>query len=795
MLGRNRAGVATLLLALIVCPLRGAEPEIRNLNVRGLQVKGTTTLTIDGDNFGTNPRLLLPFPANASLKPGGNDKQATFDVALDEDLTPGYHQLRIVSESGVSSPVVVAVDRLAQRPFGSSIEHIPVALHGNVAGSVVVETTFNGKTGQRVMVEVEAKRLGSALRPVVHLYDAKRLQLAWAWGVTSLHGDARLETTLPADGTYRITLHDAEYQAPANSFFRLRVGQWSYVDRVFPPVAGKDTNTAELIGSGSLKADLPANRNAPWLPLLWPKDGVWSGPRPFIETSARVELIEQPASGKPQELPPGAVAVSGKLSTPGEEDRYRLPVTAGSKVKLEVFADRIGSDIDVSLVVRNEAGVELARVEDSPRSLDPLLDYTVPANVSAIVVGVVDGQGRDGPRGIYRLVVDPANTPPPNEFDLFTSARRITLPGEGKVVVPVLVERRGYLGPIDLSTASLPTGVKLEGTQIAAGTDGTLVTVIADGGTITPSLMTWQGRTADGRDRLVLQKNHPLEKIQPWLATEMAIAGSAAKGKDLLVEWLVTKDDDALVLGRRLALKIKVTRDGGQVDDPSDGTFGRLAVKAKATRTPAAPIRVTLLTSQAPVLLNNQPDPNRTIRLERAIELAANVVESEIPLLIPVDLSADTFDIALQAESLTANKQGVTATAFTPVRRLPVRWPIALKLDGKDRIDVKADAKLPATLEIVGTVTRLPGIDGDVQISLTGVPAGVQAPPVTVKAGTNPFKVKVTFPANIAIGEIKGLKLNGSIVPEPKQPNQRVKSKDIDVTFNVIKGMEEPKKK
>ena len=95
------------------------------------------------------------------------------------------------------------------------------------AAASVVEAKFTGKAGQKVLVEVESHRLGSKLRPVVHLLNAKRLQLAWAWPTPALSGDTRLEATLPEDGAYTLTVHDVEYSAPAPSFFRLRVGQWS----------------------------------------------------------------------------------------------------------------------------------------------------------------------------------------------------------------------------------------------------------------------------------------------------------------------------------------------------------------------------------------------------------------------------------------------------------------------------------------------------------------------------------------------------------------------------------------
>src|SRR5262249_52011308 len=141
-------------------------------------------------------------------------------------------------------------------------------------------------------------------------------------------------------------------------------------------------------------------------PLAWPKSGDWSGPRPFVAVSPFPEFTRQPGD-KPQELPAGKVGVSGKLVKPYDEDRYKVAVTPGKKVKLEVFAERIGSPIDVAVVVRNEKGDQLARGEDSPGTLDPVLEYAVPDKVTSIIVGVADSQGRAGPGAGYRLVIDP----------------------------------------------------------------------------------------------------------------------------------------------------------------------------------------------------------------------------------------------------------------------------------------------------------------------------------------------------------------------------------------------------
>jgi hypothetical protein len=754
-----------LFIALGGWSLSAAEPDVQTVNVRGLQVGATTTITIDGDRLGGNPRLLLPFRAKSTVKPGATEKKVTLDVELGGSIVPGYHHLRLATDGGVSLPVIIGVDRLPQLPPSQSIGQLPCTMTGTVINSSIDETTFTGKAGEKVLVEIEAQRLGSKLRPVVHLYGPKRVQVGWSWPTAALHGDTRLEATLPADGTYTIAVHDLEYAGPPPGFFRLKVGQWSQVDQVFPPVAGKESKSVELIGPGNpVRVDLPAMATGPYAKLDFPKDGLWSGPRPIVELSGRPEMLEQPANGKAQDLPAGPVAVSGRLGTAFEEDLYRLPVTPGTRLRLEVFAERLGSPIDVALVVRNEAGAEVARAEDSPGTLDPALEYAVPDRVTAIQVGVIDSQGRGGPRGIYRLTVDPVPPAGPPEPRLFTPGQRVSLANGGRYVLPVFADRRGYAGRIDLAASGLQPSAKIEGTTIAADADGVLVTITAIGAG--PAGVTnWHGRTADGRDVPVVLRGHPLERLQPWLATELAFAPTTAKADEFTLDWRGLAADAGLSPAGKLALPVKVQR-----------------------ADPAAPVRFTLLTSQAPPLANGQPNPNAAIRAERPVELAAKATDAEVPVVVPPELSADAYDVAVQAELLAADKRAVLATAFTPVRRLAVKRPVALKLEGPATVEAKLDPKAGATVEVVGQVERLNGFKGEATVTLTGVPAGVRADPVTVKADATRFTMKVVVPPTTPPGETKGLKLAATVAPDPKQPNQRVRGRDVDLTLVVQAG-------
>jgi hypothetical protein len=745
--------------------LAAAEPSIRDVSLRGLEIGAVTTLVVDGDDLGITPQLLLPFAARQELKPGATDKRATFEVVPDAGTVPGIYQLRVVAEGGISLPVIMAVDRLFQRPVSKTIDQLPAALHGTVAGPAVVETTFAGKAGQKLMIEVDAQRLGSKLRPVVHLAHAKGRQLAWSWGRPVLFGDARLEAVLPADGDYTIAVHDVEYSPPGPAFYRLRVGQWSCVDQVYPLAVGKNQSQAlEFLGvAAAPHADLPGQPHSGIAPLAWPGEGLWSGPRPFVIVSPFPEFVEQTSSGGIQDLAAGPVGVCGRLVAPYEEDAYRVPVTVGTKLRLEVWAERCGSPVDAALVVRNEAGAILARAEDGAGMVDPVLEYTVPDKVTAVVVGVIDALGRGSPRAVYRLTIDPQTLETSrNNCRLTTTTQRVSLPVGGRWVVPVFADRRGHSESIELAAAKLPDGATIEGGTIPEGTDGTLLTMAGGEGPAGPALFELVGRAGDGPALPVAIASHPLERVQPWLANEIGFVGSTAKAADFNVEWRGLGSDAGLVPAGRLSLPIKVVR-----------------------ATSDSPVRLTLLTSQPPILVNSQPDPNRALRAEKPVELAANAAEGEMTLLLPPELPAPVYDVVVQAELLTADKQRVLATAFAPVRRLPVRVPIVLRLAGPARIEAAVDPAKPTTVRIAGKAERREGLTGDLVISLTGLPPGARADAVTVKSDATEFEVNLVLPANLPAGEYKGLKLVAS-GPAPGQPALRVRSRDVDLIVAAI---------
>jgi len=635
-----------------------AEPGIRTVSLRGLQVGATTTLTIDGDDLGSAPKLLLPFPAKTTLKPKNTEKQATFEIALGQDVPTGFAHLRIATEGGVSLPVIVAVDGLPQRPFAAEAGALPVAFVSNVSASNIIETTMKGQAGQKLQVEVEAQRLGSKLRPVIHLYGPTRQQIAWAWSSSATFGDCRLAATLPGEGVYTIAVHDVEYAAPTGSFFRLKLGEFNSVEGVYPPVVTAQTRSVEILGpSEPVTVKLPATGKESILHLTLPKGPIWSGARPWVEVSERVEFVEQPGNSKPQAIPAERSAVCGKLLAAFEEDRYLISAKPGTKLKFEAFAERLGSTADVALVIRNEAGAVLAKAEDGVGTLDPAFEYTVPAEEVGVILGVLDAQGRGGPRSVYRVTVDTI-AKEVSDFSLTTIPQRLSLPAGGAALFPVLVERNGYTGPIEITADGLPKDATLVNTTIPAGADGTLVTITSQGSAADASITRWRGKAETGVVKPVLLKDHPLELLEPWLAGEISFARTAPPKDAFTLDWNKLPENATLTPGGKLSLPVKVTR-------PASNSV----------------VRLTLVTSQLPRLVNNQPNPMQTLRAEAAsgVELAAKATEGTLPLTVPPQLPGTMYDLAVKAELLSADKKTTLATAYTPVKRLPVATPKAKK--------------------------------------------------------------------------------------------------------------------
>jgi hypothetical protein len=633
-------------------PAFGGPPQVSRVTAPALQPGATTTLVVEGTDLIPAPRVLLPvLIASQAVKDGATATRVQIELKLAVNVPTGAYHLRIATDKGISNATGIEIDDMPQAAFGPQAGKLPVCLNGALPGNALT-TSFEGKKGQRLAIEVEARRLGSMVEPVVKLLDARRVQLAWSQGSNTLGGDTRLTTELPAEGTYTVEMHDAQYRPGNPNRFRLRIGDFRSADLAFPLAGQRGTKaTFQLIGSvpenTRVEADLTSAAGGAI--VLLPRPAGVVGLMPHIQVSDIPEVMESaPSQGKLQEiaLPAG---INGRISKSGEEDSYRLKVQPGMKLRFDVLAERAGSLLDGVLVLRDERGTQLARSDDQPGTLDPGLEYTVPMGMTALVAAVSDVHGRGGPSYVYRLSAVPLNHP---DFSLALSDDRLHVHRDGLTVLRVLAHCNGYTGPIKLTLPGLPDGISATGTDIPADAGGTLITLTVKPGAkpaqaVIPQLI---GESTDPKvplRRVALVPEVPQTYIPPWLRSELALASTEAAPISIAWESL----DAKLPLGGKATAKVKLTR----------------TAEAKTN------IRLTLLTNQSvpKVKGTNTDDVNKAIRQEAAVQIAPNQPTPDVKLVIPADLPAMAYEVAIRADLLGPDQRTILASATTPVRRVP----------------------------------------------------------------------------------------------------------------------------
>lgn len=646
---------ACTLLAIVALTNRClAVPTITGVSFRGLQIEAPTVLTIDGSDLLPEPQLLTSLPiAKVALMPGGTPNRIQLEVTVAGSAAPGIYDLRLSNAKGISSPLVLGVDRLPQQAFGPQAASLPVAMHGVLAGDQRLQTTISGKKGERLVADVEAQRLGSGLRPVLRLYDARGVQIAWSPPQPNIAQDARVELVVPADGNYVLELHDVLYRSPNPAPFRLKLGNLHHADLVFPMAVARGTKAnlrllTSAPGNPSIEFDATAPLLASEVPVQWSAERSLTGMQPRIAISDFAEVVESNSSGaSPQAIEQVPVGISGFLSAPNEEDRYLLAVKPGMRLQFDVVARRAGSALDGVLSILGEQGNGLASNDDRPGTPDPGLDFTVPEGVTKLVVALRDLHRRGGPTFVYRIVVRDLAIP---DFQLTLPTDRLSIPPGGSQVLPIDIQRSGYDGPVELAVEGLPADIQVEGKTIAAGLSRGLLTLTASGAP-RAARVTILGRSNEPpRARLGRTAENSVSRLQTWMRNDLGVA--VTEPGPLTVAWAST--ETGLPLGGKLEVKVSLDRPAGVPG----------AVRFKLLTNQPVP-KKTVKQNNADVQVD---DVDRTLRLEGAPTAPADAKEATVQLLVPADLPAQPWTAVIVAELLAADNNTVAASSSTTAR-------------------------------------------------------------------------------------------------------------------------------
>ena len=469
--------MSRLYLAFVLTAAASAAPILGDLAPRGGQVGATVKLTLKGSHLDPGATLQTTLPGRVSrLQPRTDlEKPGTelpFLVEINKDAAPGLYPVRAVTPDGISNVMLFAVGNLPEQQEEESEDvkrtngeaakaqafSIPGVMNGTLGAADLDFYSFTAKAGERIVFEIEANVVASAIDPAFEIYDSAGNLVAKNDDAAGI--DSRLEHTFTKAGTYRVRVHDSKYSAQEANFYRLKAGTYSYATSLFPlgwkrgetprvqalggnlaqpldvkpePIAGKDLSLVRIPNSQSL-------------PLLF----AWSDDPHVLEGSSSA-------------LVPGTV-VNGRLLKAKEVDRYTLAVKPGEHWMFETTASRYGtSPLDALITIRDASGKKLASRDDLAGA-DPALPFEVPEKVTELHIEIEDVLGRGGAEYGYQLVVRKSQA----DFLVSLAAPFINIPAGGTMQVPVNVQRRGYDGPLRLFVENLPPGLHVSGGHVAA---------------------------------------------------------------------------------------------------------------------------------------------------------------------------------------------------------------------------------------------------------------------------------------------------------------------------------------
>ncbi len=193
----------------------GELPVVTGVFPLGCAVSTTATFTVTGWNLPTNT-VRMEKPANA---PG------TFALALTNAVGSGAF---VVSADMLPECFETEPNSYPQSP---QPVRLPMIINGRIGESGDVDAfSFEGRAGQELVVEVNARRLNSPLDSIIRLTDSRGGQLAFnddfedkGAGLETHHADSYFRAVLPTNGTYVVQIADAQHKGGPDFSYRMRI--------------------------------------------------------------------------------------------------------------------------------------------------------------------------------------------------------------------------------------------------------------------------------------------------------------------------------------------------------------------------------------------------------------------------------------------------------------------------------------------------------------------------------------------------------------------------------------------
>ena len=729
-------GKAAAALALLWVPLQ-AEPTLTSVAPSGGQAGTAVRLTLEGSGFGDKVKIHTEIPGSLTeLSSEGPSRQ--FLLEIDQDATPGAYPLAVDTASGRSNAWLFSVSTLPEAaeveaarpraarndtPAGAQAISAPRVVNGTLDEADRDLYKVALEAGERLALEVEARRLGSAIDPVLSVRSEAGREVARANDSPGAGGDARVAFRAPAAGTYLIEVRDARFSKQARNFYRLLAGPLEFAAAIFP-LGWQAGQPVEVELSGGTLAD-PETVTVEGEQAALP-DGRGGLPLPFLR-GERPETLE-PKEARRRRLVEGTV-VNGRIDRPGEVDSYRLSVRPGEEWMIETQANVLGtSQLYTLLALYDQQGAKIASAGDQPPEEllsnissraetfgDPAISLRIPEGVQELRVSIEDLLGRGGPGYGYRLA---AQRQPP-DFVIRLDDTRVNIPRGGTASVSVTMDRRGYDGPVRVVASGLPPGVTAAGGNIPAEFGGMttqrqslsgrlMLSAAADAETGPARLsLHAEGRAADGR---------LIRRLVRTSLVATPVAGSKQRpvripGKPGALEAMVAAPRPAsiTVLSERSLRLIQ-------------GIRHQIRWSWETHAAGVQPLSAVSV-SNAPAVAN--------LRILGGALIKPGDKRGSFEMNTTMGTPEMRFDLVLQAR---VRHEGATQTIYSDAITVDVVQGYDVRLP-----DAPVTAVPGGEFEIAGSFSREPEFDSDVELEMTNLPVGVSCAASTISGSPEGF--------------------------------------------------------
>ncbi|MFV0443191.1 MAG: hypothetical protein ACK5Q5_06440 [Planctomycetaceae bacterium] len=722
-----------------------AAPVVKRVSPVGLNPGQTTRVTLTGTGLSEMTGLRTSV-ASESVLAEGIDKNGNlidrvlFDVTLPADATPGLQALRVVGAGGVSGQRLFLVDDLPTVALAEDNKArtspqplpFPAAADGVLGNLEQRYFRFEAAAGQRVVIEVVARRFGSALDPLIVLYNDAGHEVASADDTVGLGGDCQLVHRCDAAGGYVVELRDIRYRGGDDFPFRLRIGDFPCVQTAYPVAVQRGVGTTVEFAGIDVSDVTP---QAITVPTDWPHDwlsvstrrggGVASGFATLLVTDQPEFLEREPNDAKETANAVGVESnINGRMQSSGDVDLYKLTVAKGARYVFTGMTRLEGAPTDLQLRLLDLEGKQIKTVDDDGVK-EGRLDHGF-SEAGDYLLEVTDLLKRGGTEYAYRVDIEPYRA----SFELSVEADALNVPAGGTAIIPVQATRRGHNGEIALSIAGLPEGMTSPTATIGTGQTKAFLslTLPSDGGQISPTEITIVGTAQVGKEteRVVAKAVDWLRGQWNNLAVVPAparsdIVATAAKAErlNLLVE------PNPLVFGRDLKAKVTI----------------------KAQRGEGLDADITLATNP-----NKDAIPKEIALAVKPIPKGKDSIELEFTATGKAPLGS--FSLVLTG---TLKQDKTTVTATTPVINYQLSPPMTLAVE-----PASGPLKLGGTLPIQVQLTRNPAFTGDVKITAEGLPKGVTLAETTIAADATQAELTLTAAGDAAAGKLGAAKLKAT---------------------------------